>query len=112
MPYILRDEDGAVVALSEMPLSDAAEEVEPDHPEVLDFVGRVVALREEGVGDPFLAADLDFVRVAEDLIELLIRKGIVSLSDLPDEAQEKLMGRRALRHSLGGTGGLVEDDAS
>ena len=109
MPYVLRDDDGAVVALSEVPLSDPAEELEPDHPDVLDFVGRVVALREEGVGDPFLAADLDFVRVAEDLVEVLIKKGVLTLADLPVEAQEKLMGRRALRHSLGGTGGLVDD---
>lgn len=110
MAYILRDDDGIVVALSEVPLNDESEEVEPDHPEVLDFLGRVVALREEGIGDPFLAADLDFVRVAEDLIELLIKKGVIVLGDLPVEAQEKLMGRRALRHSLGGTGGLVDDE--
>jgi len=110
MPYVLRDDGGSVVALSEVPLSDESDEVEPDHPEVLDFVGRVVALREEGIGDPFLAADLEFVRVAEDLIELLIQKGVIVLGDLPPEAQEKLMGRRALRHSLGGTGGLVDDE--
>lgn len=109
MPYVLRDDDGSVVALSEVPLNDESEEVAPDHPEVLDFVGRVVALREEGIGDPFLAADLDFVRVAEDLVELLIKKGVITLADLPAEAQDKLMGRRALRHSLGGTGGLVDD---
>lgn len=110
MPYVIRDDDGNVVALSEVPLEEPPEEVEPDHPEVLDFVGRVVALREEGVGDPFLVADLDFVRVAEDLIELLIKKGVIALAELPPEAQEKLMGRRALRHSLGGTGGLVDDE--
>lgn len=110
MPYVLRDDDGSVVALSEVPLSDESEEVEPDHPEVLDFVGRVVGLREEGIGDPFLSADLDFVRVAEDLIELLIKNGVITLSQLPPEAQEKLMGRRALRHSLEGTGGLVDDE--
>ncbi|KAF0225903.1 MAG: hypothetical protein FD176_58 [Rhodospirillaceae bacterium] len=110
MPYVARDDDGHIVALSEYPFADQAEDLPPDHPEVLDFVGRVVALREEGVGDPFLDADLDFVRVAEDLIELLISKGVIALADLPPEAQEKLMGRRALRHSLGGTGGLVNDE--
>ncbi|AVM74748.1 hypothetical protein [Magnetospirillum gryphiswaldense] len=110
MPYVLRDDDGTVVALSEYPLTDQAEDLPPDHPEVLDFVGQVVALREEGVGDPFLEADLDFIRVAEDLIEALISKGVLALADLPAEAQEKLMARRALRHSLGGTGGLVGED--
>lgn len=110
MPYVARDGDGRIVALSEYPFADQAEDLPPDHPEVLDFVGRVVALREEGVGDPFLEADLEFIRVAEDLIETLISKGILTLADLPEEAQDKLMARRALRHSLGGTGGLVNED--
>lgn len=107
MPYVARDDDGVIVALSELPLAEMNEDLPPDHPEVLDFVGRVVALRQDGVGDPFLEADLDFIRVAEDLIEVLIKKGVLRLADLPEEAQDKLMERRALRHSLNGTGGLV-----
>ncbi|MBR9971209.1 hypothetical protein [Magnetospirillum sulfuroxidans] len=112
MPYVSRGDDGRIVALSEYPFADQDEDLPPDHPEVLDFVGRVVALREDGVGDPFLEADLDFIRVAEDLIEALIRKGVLTLADLPEEAQDKLMARRALRHSLGGTGGLVDEDGA
>lgn len=110
MPYVARDGDGRIVALSEYPFADQVEDLSPDHPEVLDFVGRVVALREDGVGDPFLEADLDFIRVAEDLIEALISKGVLVLADLPMEAQEKMMARRALRHTLGGTGGLVDEN--
>ena len=42
-------------------------------------------------------ADLDFIRVLEDLIDLLCRKGVINLNELPNDAAEKLRERRALR---------------
>lgn len=109
MPYVLRDQDGQVVAVSEVPLNDDAEELPPDDPEVLALLARTsdTELDEE---EAFVHSDLGFIRVLEDLVEVLIRKGVISLSDLPAAAQDKLMQRRALRHWLAGVAGLVEDD--
>lgn len=42
-----------------------------------------------------------FNRVAEDLIDLLISKGTITLAELPSEAQEKINKRKALRVILG-----------
>lgn len=110
MPFVTRDENGEVVAVAEVPLEDAAEELPPDHPEIAAFVQRACSLPEdvEATG-PFFAADIAFIRVVEDLIEVLIRKGVLAVSDLPSAAQDKLMERRALRGWLAGVAGVVDD---
>ena len=109
MPYVLRDEDGQVVAVSEVPLNDDAEKLPPDDPEVLALLART-SDTELSEDEAFVHSDLGFIRVLEDLVEVLIRKGVISLSDLPGPAQDKLMQRRALRHWLAGVAGLVDDD--
>ena len=52
-------------------------------------------------------SDLELVRVLEDLIMVLIDKGVISLADLPKPAQKKLMIRNNLRSSF--TGNLSFD---
>lgn len=42
-------------------------------------------------------SDREFVRVLEDLIDLLARKGVVYIEDLPEQAREKILQRRQLR---------------
>jgi hypothetical protein len=42
-------------------------------------------------------SDREFVRVLEDLIELLARKGVVYIEDLPESARDKVLQRRQLR---------------
>lgn len=111
MPYVTRDADGRVVALARTPLDDRAEELPADDAEVVAFVERLGSSMAdaEPVGT-FLASDLAFIRVMEDVIEVLIRKGVLALSDLPGPAQDKLMGRRALRGWLAGVVGVADDD--
>jgi hypothetical protein len=41
--------------------------------------------------------DADFVRVLEDIIDLLIVKNVITITELPAEAQAKLMARRHFR---------------
>ena len=99
MPYVTRDEDGRVVGVSEVPLEDDAEALPVDAPEVealLRRLGGVATLE----GDQFLDLDLDFIRVVEDLVELLIKAGTIRLADLPEAARDKLRARRALRHAI------------
>ena len=47
-------------------------------------------------------SDLEMVRVLDDLIYLLIRKGVIAITDLPPKAQVKLMNRANARQELGG----------
>jgi hypothetical protein len=43
--------------------------------------------------------DADVVRVLDDLIELLIDKGVIQFTELPPEAQQKLLNRSQLRQN-------------
>jgi hypothetical protein len=111
MPYVARDADGRLVAVAEVPLDEDAEELPPDDPELLAFLRRALDEDDDDTltEAPFVDADLAFIRVVEDLIEVLMRKGVIALTDLPPAAQEKLMSRRALRHWLAGVAGIVGD---
>lgn len=103
MPFVTRDEDGRVIGISELPLEEDAEILPADAPEVAALLARLGgATMVEG--DSFLASDLDFIRVLEDLVEVMLRKGLLTLADLPEAAQDKLMERRAMRHWLAGNG--------
>ena len=42
-------------------------------------------------------ADREFVRVLEDLIEILASRGVVYIEDLPPAARDKILQRRMLR---------------
>jgi hypothetical protein len=45
----------------------------------------------------FTKMDADLVRVLEDLVHVLIDKGVIALTDLPDHAQAKLLERKSFR---------------
>ena len=55
-------------------------------------------------------SDLEMVRVLDDLINLLIRKGVIAITDLPPMAQVKLMNRANARQELGGLEQLLGND--
>lgn len=46
------------------------------------------------------ASDAGTVRVVEDLVEVLIAKGVIAKADLPEAARKKLDDRKALRAAL------------
>ena len=68
-----------------------------DNAEVLAFIGWGKAPAE---GDGFVRMDADFVRVIEDVIDALIVKNVINITDLPGEAQIKLMNRRSFRERV------------
>jgi len=92
MPYIRRNAEGQVDSLHRS--ADPATEFLPDgHPELLAFVG--AAARPE-----FDQLDADFVRVIEDVIDTLIVKNVINITDLPDQAQAKLFARKSFRERV------------
>ena len=44
--------------------------------------------------------DIGLARVLEDLIDVLITRGVIQFTDLPEAAQAKLLERRETRASL------------
>lgn len=55
-------------------------------------------------------SDMDFVRVVEDLIELLISKNYILFTELPEKAREKIHRRRILRGEKNGRLDLLDDE--
>jgi len=45
-------------------------------------------------------SDMGIIRLLEDLIDLLIRKHIISFTELPEQAQERIRERKRLRESM------------
>jgi hypothetical protein len=48
----------------------------------------------------FAELDADFVRVIEDVIDVLILRNVIQITDFPPEVQAKLMTRKGLREGL------------
>lgn len=79
--FIVRDPNGEVASLSAVP-EQGAEAASMDDPEVQAFLRNL---------------DVDLVRVLEDVVDLLVGRGVFRFTDLPESAQQKLMFRKNLR---------------
>ena len=88
MPYIRRNAEGTLISLHREAEADASDFLPGEHAEVQAFVGR---------SGEFEQLDADFIRVLEDLIDLLIRKRVINVTDLPGDARKKLFARKGLR---------------
>jgi hypothetical protein len=55
-------------------------------------------------------SDLEMIRVYEDLVDLLVSKNLVLLTDLPLPAQEKLLRRKRLRTMLSPLADIINTD--
>jgi len=104
MVYVARDSEGRVCDLQDAPLGDALEALPGDHPDVLQF------LHERWRQHELDRLDLDFVRVIEDLIEVMIGRNLILFTDLPPKVQEKLARRREIRQQTGYGNGYGGDD--
>jgi hypothetical protein len=108
MLYAQRDEAGTIIALFANPSDQAKEAVSPDDAEVLQFL-----LQEEGdtAAKHYLRqSDLGLIRVVEDLIELLMQKNLILLTELPEAAQKKILNRKQVRESAQSGNSLLVDD--
>lgn len=110
MPYAQRDSQGHIVALFEHPRPGAEEMVSASSDEVLSFL--LSDQQEEEVRDFLSRTDTEMVRIVEDLVDLLIDKHLILLTDLPEAAQKKLLSRKRLRASFSDEPSLLIDEQS
>jgi hypothetical protein len=102
--FVMRNEEGKIIAVSREAMPGIAESLAADDPSLMQY------LRDVGVSTrtALEASDLEVIRVLEDLIEVLISRGVIQFTDLPEAAQNKLLKRRSIRRAGGFT--LFEDD--
>lgn len=90
MPFVQRDASGAVIALFTQAGPDHPEELPAGHPDLAAFSGP----------SEFARLDADLIRVIEDVVDVLIDRGLLRLTDLPPDAQRKLLARKGARARL------------
>jgi hypothetical protein len=95
MPYVRRNEHGLVLSLHRQAEAGASEFLPEDHADVRSFVGGPAVPPKASEG--FARLDADFVRVLEDVIDTLVAKNVINITDLPPEAQAKLFSRKSFR---------------
>lgn len=107
MPYVQRNAEGMVVGLMREEGESAQEYLAPAHPEVMAFLSEAVPGQESQFSP---RTDLEMVRVIEDLVDLLIAKNVIVLTDLPEAVQRKLLSQRNRRSRLFDGMGLDEGE--
>ena len=107
MLYIERDKVGNIIALHVKPEQNSREQKAIMDDEILEFLNKSVDT------DPWVQllslSDMSIIRILEDLIDLLIRKNIIMLTDLPEEAQTKISERKRVREKMGPDHLMVDD---
>lgn len=102
MPYVYRNSDGRIIGLSDEAPSGREEELDLSDPEVLEFL--------QNAKNELSSSDSDTIRVIEDLVDVLIRKKLILLTDLPVPAQQKLSERQRMRNELNVLDNLMVDE--
>jgi hypothetical protein len=105
MPYVRRNSEGAIEAVSETSSADASEFVEGSNYELNQFLA-AMSDNNNDLGE----SDLSLVRVIEDVVELLISKNVILFTELPPAAQDKMMQRKQLRSRHSNDLQLLDDD--
>ncbi len=94
MPYARRDSSGQLLSLHRHAEPHAQEYLDDDAPEVLSFLG---VAANGSARERFSELDADFVRVLEDLVDTLVARNVINLTDLPLRARDKLYQRKGHR---------------
>ncbi len=105
MPYILKNTNGDIIAISQ------SAQLSGDWQEVDAHDKAYVAYLEQSLtkDTPFRESDIQLARVLEDLINLLIEKETIRFTDLPEPAQKRLIERQSLRKKNRSLN-IVDDD--
>jgi hypothetical protein len=110
MVYVQRDLEGRLQRVEHQPFTDMTECLSVEDEELHawlvmreDVHGRLAKLKN---------SDLELVRVLEDLVDVLVNRGVIRYTDLPEAARNKLYARADARTKLDGLSGLlgVEED--
>ena len=107
MPFVQRDEHGEIIAVSEQGNSLIDEQVDDGDPALLRFLETMLP---EPSQDSLSATDQSFIRVLEDVVQLMVDKGLILFTDLPQSAQDKMLLRQQLRSKIHSNLDLLGDD--
>ena len=103
MIYVKRGATGRVIAVSQEP-TDGFEQADEG---AASEINEVLASATDSV---FQNSDLEFIRVLDDVIDLLISKNLIMFTELPVVVQEKYTQRTQMRERRRESLNLLEDE--
>jgi hypothetical protein len=108
MVYVQRDAEGRLLRVEHKPFTDMSETLAVGNEELHAWLEKREDVHERL--EKLKSSDLELVRVLEDLVDVLVNRGVVRYTDLPEAAREKLHERAEARAKLGGLSGLLGDE--
>jgi len=107
MPYIERSADGKMIGLRTVAGPNLTEMKSFSDDEILDFLKD--NLDNDSLKILLAHSYTGFIRLVEDIIDLLMKKNIIRFTDLPEKAQEKIIERKQIREKISSQNLIVED---
>ncbi len=108
MVYVQRDEKGQLLRLEHEPFGGMTEVLAVESEELHNWFQEREEVRDRLAR--LQGSDLELVRVIEDLVDVLVSRGVISYTDLPEAARHKLHQRAETRAELEGLSGLLGDE--
>ena len=104
MAFVKRDESGHIIAVSREAVDGCREAIDDADPALRAFLAQI------GQHSDLAQSDLDFIRVLDDLINVLLEKNLLLFTELPEQAQAKIAERNRLRSLRSGALDLLDDE--
>ena len=110
MPFVTRDQSGRISGVADHAGTGIAEEVRADDAELARFLTSQGNSTVEAIRQRLAESDLQMVRLVDDLLDLLMDKGVIKFTDLPRAAGDKYLQRQIARKHLQTTNLIVDEN--
>lgn len=110
MPYVIRDANGKIVQVFEQPVTGRSEQISVESEEYRRYSDEHTAHSAEELRQQLAASDTGMARLVEDLVDVLINKGLIKFTDLPSAAGVKYLERQNARQRLHAYKNLIVDE--
>ncbi len=108
MVYVQRDDEGRLLRVEHAPFDEMTETLAVESEELENWLTAREEVKERLTR--LKQSDLELVRVLEDVVSVLVGKGVIRYTDLPEAARQKLDQRAVTRAEIEGLSGLLGDD--
>lgn len=107
MVYVQRDTQGKLLRVESLPFDGMSESIAVESEELHNWlkVKEEVNARLECLN----SSDLELVRVLEDVVNVLVDRGVIQYTDLPEAARAKLDQRAVARADIEGLNSMLKE---
>jgi hypothetical protein len=107
MVYVQRDNEGLLLRVESRPFEGMTDRLAVESEELASWLQTSREVHSQLLG--LKQTDRDMIRVLEDVVSLLVEKGLINFEELPEPARRKLDERALARADLEGLIGEIHD---